>query len=354
MTGVRYIILFAIGEIVLSILCFALPIQAQRLDTMAVINELRQHQYDRAFLRGDSLLASAYGRITYDTLFIRRPPGRWAIKFRTNFSGDEFETKGNRQGVPFHGKVSTHAHATVSATVSYRGLSVGLALNPSKLAGKDKDNELSIISYGNKFGFDASYLSSKSYSGHTRSGDVRIPIAKGMVNQKVMDFNAYYAFNGRRFSMPAAFTQSYQQLRSAGSVLVGMSMDAIKTDIVPQEAINYGRVKWKVFDLGIGAGYGYNLVVKRHRTPHWLFHLSTLPTFDIILRSHVSSDGLRQNLSYHFPCVIFTSRGAIVYSWKNMYVGSSMIFNYSATGDPDRLHITRNRWRLHLSYGFRF
>lgn len=62
MSGVRYIIVLMIARSVLSILCSALSAQAQRLDTMAVINELRQHQYDRAFLRGDSLLASAYAR----------------------------------------------------------------------------------------------------------------------------------------------------------------------------------------------------------------------------------------------------------------------------------------------------
>lgn len=350
-TCLRLITPFLCVLLLLPALSEAKPLDG---DTVSVSNTPARRIRRRALFLGDSLLASAYSHISYDTLFIHRPPGKWTVKFRVNGSRDEFETKGRRDNIPYHGRVRANPHATLSAAVSYRGLALGFSLNPSKLAGINKDNEIAVLSYGNRFGFDAAYLSSKSYRGYTRSGDTHIPISKGMVNQKIFNLNAYYAFSGRRFSFPAAFSQSYQQLRSAGSLLAGFSTEGVRTTISAQPAIGYGQVKWRIFEMGIGLGYGYNFVVKRHRHPHWLFHISVLPTTDVVLSSHITSDGHRQDLSYRFPSVIITGRAAIVYSWKNMFVGSSAILNYSGAGDTDRLHINRNRFRLRLTYGFRF
>ena len=39
----------------------------------------------------------------------------------------------------------------------------------------------------------------------------------------MLTLNAYYAFNGRRFSYPAVFSQSWMQKRSCGSLMLGAS-----------------------------------------------------------------------------------------------------------------------------------
>lgn len=307
--------------------------------------------HDRRLHRGDSLLASKYSKITYDTLYIHRPRGtRWTVKVRGNISGAKIETEGQRDGTPFHAKVKSDYRGTMSFAVTYRGVSLGFAINPAKIAGKSKDNELNLVSYGNKFGFDASYLSSKTYSGSVSSGGVEAGVSKGMVSQHALNFNAYYAFNGRRFSIPAAFTQSYIQRRSAGSVMVGVSFDGQATNIDKVETVGYGAVKLRILEVGIGAGYGYNLVAGKR----WLFHLSALPTFDVFIKSHISEGGQRVSMDYKFPCAIITGRGAAVYSWANKFVGATMVYYNSSEGSRSRLHIVRDKWRLRVFYGFRF
>lgn len=46
---------------------------------------------------------------------------------------------------------------------------------------------------------------------------------------QVLNLTGYYTFNHRRFSYPAAFTQSYIQRRSAGSWLAGISYQSSRT-----------------------------------------------------------------------------------------------------------------------------
>ena len=313
--------------------------------------QARLQRADRHLHKGDQLLEAKYKKISFDTLYIGRPDARWTIKLRTNLSGAQLKFNGSKNQIPFNGDLRADYRGTLSVAVAYRGIAVGLAVNPAKLAGKSKDNEFNLNSYSNKFGFDVVLLSSKTYHGSVETNGVSSDINKGQLKQKAVNLNFYYAFNGRRFSFPAAFSQSYVQKRSAGSFMLGMSMDGQYTDaydVMTNSGV--GNAKMRIYALGIGAGYGYNLVVGRH----WLFHLSTLPTFDVLLRSYIETDEGKVNLHYRFPSVIIVGRGAAVYSWKNKFFGATMVFNYSSVGDENRLQIKRAKERLRLFYGFRF
>ena len=128
----------------------------------------RLYKYDTVLHHGDSLLASNYRKVNFDTLYISRPDARWTIKLRFNLSGAKIKADGSRDGQPFHGELRSDYRGTLSAAVAYRGVAAGFAINPDKLAGKSKDNEFNLNSYGNRFGFDIVYLASKTYSGHLR------------------------------------------------------------------------------------------------------------------------------------------------------------------------------------------
>lgn len=313
--------------------------------------QARLQRADRHLHKGDQLLEAKYKKISFDTLYIGRPDARWTIKLRTNLSGAQLNFNGSKNQISFNGDLRADYRGTLSVAVAYRGIAVGLAVNPAKLAGKSKDNEFNLNSYSNKFGFDVVLLSSKTYHGSVETNGVSSDINNGQLKQKAVNLNFYYAFNGRRFSFPAAFSQSYVQKRSAGSFMLGMSMDGQYTnayDVMTNSGV--GNAKMRIYALGIGAGYGYNLVAGRH----WLFHLSTLPTFDVLLRSYIETDEGKVNLHYRFPSVIIVGRGAAVYSWKNKFFGATMVFNYSSVGDEDRLQIKRTKERLRLFYGFRF
>ena len=310
----------------------------------------RLYKYDTMLHHGDSLLASNYRKVNFDTLYISRPNARWTIKLRFNLSGAKIKADGRKDGQPFHGELRSDYRGTLSAAVSYRGVAAGIAINPAKLAGKSKDNEFNLNSYGNRFGFDIVYLASKTYSGDVTYNALKEHIAKGQANQKALNINAYYVFNSRRFSFPAAFSQSYIQRHSAGSFMVGASLDGQTAEISGTSLSTDQMVKLKTIEFDIGAGYGYNLVAGSH----WLFHLSALPTFDVLVKSKIAVAGNEVSMGYHFPDVIITGRGASVYSWRNKFAGATMVFNFSTIGDESKLQLGRDKWRIRFFYGFRF
>lgn len=315
-------------------------------------NALRKRlvKYDQLLHAGNAILAERYQRINYDTAYIMRPPGRWTIKLRGNLSGAWIRTTGRNGEDQYHTEVESDFRGTLSMAVAYRGLGAAVALNPMKLAGKSQDYELNVNSYSNRFGFDIVFLSSKTYHGKASMNDEVTPIEKGAIRQQALNVNLYYAFNSKRFSFPAAFSQSYLQRRSAGSFMVGASFDGQITDIDANETANQQPINLKLMEIGIGAGYGYNLVAGKR----WLFHLSLLPTFDFYIHSRLKENGERINLHYRFPSLITTGRGAAVYSWRNQFAVASLIYNNSVVGDRDQLQVRRSKWRVRFTYGFRF
>lgn len=303
---------------------------------------------DKRLHRNDQLLKSHYQRVNFDTLYIARPNERWTIKLRGNLSGARLKFDGKDERKAFSGDLKADYRGTMSVAVAYRGIALGIAINPAKLAGKSKDNEFNLNSYGNEFGFDIVYLSSKTYHGKVTSDGYTSYFDKGQVKQQAINLNGYYAFNHKRFSFPAAFTQSYIQKRNAGSIMIGTSLDAQQTDVANFDN-NGGKVRLRIMQLGIGAGYGYNLVLGRH----WLFHLSALPTMDVLIKSDIKENDNKVTMPYHFPSVIITGRGAAVYSWRNKFAGITMVYNTSPTGSHNRLYMNREKGRIRLFYGFR-
>lgn len=315
----------------------------------------RLARYDRQLFRGDSLLAANYHKVKYDTAYIGRPDARWTIKYRGNLSGADMRTTNVTDGVQNRSRVTADCRGTLSMAVAYRGLGLGVAVNPAKFAGKCKDFEYNLNSYSNRYGFDVVFLSSKTYHGYKASDAERIDIRKGQISQNALNLNFYYAFNYRRFSFPAAFSQSYIQKRSAGSWMIGASFDGSKTEL--------NDMTIRLNEFAVGAGYAYNLVA----FSHWLFHFSALPTVTVYSHDYTktkttvdkgngqtATNTIRHDMKYHFPSAIITGRAAAVYSWRNKFAGATAVYNYSVAGDEDHLQVRRNKWRVRMFFGFRF
>ena len=311
-------------------------------------DSLRQRARVQA-LRIDSLLAEKNSRVNYDTVYIGRPQSRLTLKLRSNISGSKFRVKGQRNEMEGGSNVSTDNKMTLSIGGSYRGISAGLALNPGKLFGHYKDYELNLNAYGNRYGVDVAYQSSTTLSGNVSINDEDFFMQKGVMNMKMLTVNGYYAFNGRRFSYPAAFTQSYIQRRSAGSWLVGFSFlggsltaGEKKSERMPDYRIYVGH-------LGIGGGYGYNLALGQN----WLIHLSALPTLVISNRNNIKVDGQRRDMATEFPDLILAERAAIVRNFGNKYfAGATLVMTNSLLGDDD-IDINYRKWRTRLFVGVR-
>lgn len=297
------------------------------------------------FQRVDSTLTANYRKGNIDTNYISRPMTKWTLKARYNLSGAKIEAEGVENGRHFRSELTADNKSTLSVAVSYLGFSVSAALNPAKLMGKYNDYELNINSYGNRFGWDFIYQDARNFTGwHDHEGVGRIELPADMLSVKTLNLNAYYAFNGRRFSYPAAFSQSYIQRRSAGSLLLaasGMAQHATLDWLLKTEL--------KMTNIGIGAGYGYNYVPARG----WLLHLSALPTFMVSSHTSMTFGGIRVPLDYHFPEVIITGRGAVVKQTNNLFYGLSMVYNFTNIGDEEDFSLHNQKWRIRTFFGLR-
>ncbi len=297
--------------------------------------------------RVDSVLSKRYWRSNVDTNYIVRPKTKWTVTGRLNVSGARIKTEGVENGWKFKSQMDADCKSTVSVGVNYLGISLSVSLNPAKLLGRYKDFEMNFCSYGNRFGFDMAYQDARNFKGwHEFEGMERITLPADVLKVKTLNLNAYYAFNHRRFSYPAAFSQSYIQCQSAGSFLLGASAQG-------QWATVNGTydTQLKVTNIAVGAGYGYNYVP----ASKWLLHISALPT--IIFYSHASLTigDERIPLHYHFPEVIITGRGAVVRQvGKNKFAGLSMVYNFTSIGDKDALIVQNTKWRIRGFFGFRF
>ena len=303
-------------------------------------------QAQSLFHRADSLLTQNYFKGNVDTAYIQRPTTKWTVTARMNVSGARMEAIGIDNGQHFKSEMEANRKSTISVGASYLGFTLSAALNPAKLMGKYRDYELNFNSYGRRFGFDVIYQDAHNFTGwHDHEGMERIMLPDGMPKVKTLNLNAFYIFNSRRFSYPAAFSQSYIQRRSAGSFLLAASGMAQRASLDWDQ-----EMQLKIVNVGLGAGYGYNYVPNKG----WLLHISALPTFIVYSNTSMTFGDNRIPLHYHFPEVIITGRGAVVRQWSNKFLGMSMVFNFSNNGDEASLALHNIKWRIRTFFGLRF
>ena len=312
---------------------------------LTAMSQLNAQGLWRVVKRADSLLTARYRRGNVDTAYVVRPATNWTLTARLNMYATLLEMEGKQDGTPFTSKMQADYKTTFSVGVNYLGVAVSLSLNPAKLLGKYKDFEVNLSSYGRRWGFDVGYQDARNFTGwYQDEGEPRIELPPEVLTMKALNANAYYVLNHRRFSYPAAFSQSYIQRRSAGSFLLGLSG-------LHMQAETSGTLEslLKMTNIGLGAGYGYNWVPWRN----WLFHLSVLPTLTVFSHTSLTVSDDRIPLDYHFPEVIVTSRAAIVRQFGNMFAGTRIVYNFTNIGDRDKLSLYHNKWHARLFVGLR-
>ena len=310
-----------------------------------ITHDVQAQKLWRMLKHNDSIMSQRYRSGNIDTLYITRPSTRWTLTGRINVSGAKLKMEDKQMGIPFRSEMTADYKSTISLGVNYLGVTLSMALNPAKLLGKYKDFEINLNSYNNRWGFDFIYQDARNFKGwHETEGQSRLELPPEVLTLKSLNVNAYYAFNHRRFSYPAAFTQSYIQRRSAGSFLLAVSGQGqrAKTKAQYESLLN-------VTNIGIGAGYGYNWVPSRH----WLLHISSLPTFTVFSNTSLTVNDERIPLKYRFPEVIITARGAVIRQFGNMFVGMTMVYNFTNIGDENELSIHNDKWRTRLLVGLR-
>ena len=302
--------------------------------------------------RMDSALAARYYKIPYDTNYVVRPQGRLTLKVRMNQTGNSIHAKGTVNGLYSKADLSTSHKTTFALAAIYRGIGVGFAVNPAKWKGIYKDYEFNLNYYSNRLSLDLSYQRSESLAGDIKGDRGEQHLLDEDLKMKVLNMVGYYAFNHRRFSFPAAFTQSYIQRRSAGSWLAGISYQGGSietTDKLKERNPNAPDVRIYLGHIGIGGGYGYNWVLGNK----WLLHFSMLPTFVVYNRNNMTVNGVRKKAKHMRFNMIFNERVAVVRNLSPRYfIGATLVMNNSIF-DDDAVVVNQNKWRARAFFGMR-
>lgn len=317
-----------------------MDVNAQKLD--------RQQRKERM----DSVLTARYYSIPYDTNYVVRPDGKLTLKVRLNQTGNSFHVKGAVNGIPAKADLKTSHKNTVSIGASYRGISTALALNPGKLSGAYKDYEFNLNYYSSSISLDFSYQRSTTLAGDVYRNNVLERLVSGDLTLKVVNLAGYYSINHRRFSYPAAFTQTYIQRRSAGSWLVGISYQggSIETSrSLKEKNPDAPEVNIELGHIGIGGGYGQNWVFGKK----WLLHFSMLPTVVVYNRNNFILNGERKEAKHIRFNMIFNERAAVVRNFSSRYfAGLTFVMNNSVF-DDDSVIVNQNKWRARAIFGLR-
>ena len=302
--------------------------------------------------RVDSVLTDRYYDISYDTNYVVRPEGKLTLKVRINQTGNDFHAKGTVNDIYSKADLSTSHKTTFSIAGIYRGIGVGMAINPAKWKGIYKDYEFNLNYYSSSISLDFSYQRSESLAGDIHRGNNLQRLESGDIILKVVNLAGYYTFNHRRFSFPAAFTQSYIQRHSAGSWLAGISYQggSIETsDELMAKNPNAPDVSIRIGHIGIGGGYGYNWVLGKK----WLLHFSMLPTFVVYNRNKFIMNGERKEAKRMRFNMIFNERAAIVRNFSSRYFAGITLAMNNSIFDDNVVVVNQNKWRARAFFGMR-
>lgn len=238
--------------------------------------------------------------------------------------------------------------------VGWRWVFLGYTLDLNHLSSDKKKTEFGLSLYSSQIGIDLFYRKTgddyriKSIS---IGNDINTSAMNGVkfdgLSASIKGFNIYYIFNHRKFSYPAAYSQSTMQKRSCGSPLVGvgytrhtLSMDWNKLvdlakaklggqiEMPPVDSVLKSKVKYA--DFSISGGYAYNYVF----APRWLFDVSLSVA---LAYNSANSDTDHSFLSFRdFSMRNFNLDGVgrfgIVWNNNRLYAGANAIlhsYNYS-------------------------
>lgn len=228
---------------------------------------------------------------------------------------------------------------------------------------KPKKKEMSLNIYSSKFGIDLYYRKTGSdFKLRSHEGfNLNTPPFRNLhfdgLQSSIKGLNAYWIFNHRKFSYPAAYSQSTNQRRSAGSFMAGfsysqhrISFDAGKLPPAILGQLSYGlrfdNIKYS--DYSLGFGYGYNWVFAKN----WVSNLSLLPGIGY-KKSRIDDHDFKSESWIKDINFDLITRAGIVYNNAKYFVGASLVLHTYDYRKPN-LSVTNSFGTLRIYAGFNF
>lgn len=280
----------------------------------------------------------------FDTLYISPNRYNYAL-MATHFSNFEYYSVTSEFPQPQKLSFSPNPHNKIGLYFGWRWIFLGWSVDIDdiyrKTNRKNKGTEFDLSLYSSKLGVDIFYRrTGNSTEIHKIRGfydEIPSDYSEDFSGLKVdiKGLNLYYIFNNRKFSYPAAFSQSTNQRRNAGTFIAGFSISKHNLDFdyqqLPayiQERMNPGMKvnKIKYTNANISFGYAYNWVFARN----CLACLSLTPAI-AYKASDVDAETQEGKAWYSKFNLDFLLRAGVVYNNGKYFVGTSFVgknYNY--------------------------
>lgn len=280
----------------------------------------------------------------FDTLYISPNRYNYAL-MATHFSNFEYYSVTSEFPQPQKLSFSPNPHNKIGLYFGWRWIFLGWSVDIDdiyrKTNRKNKGTEFDLSLYSSKLGVDIFYRrTGNNYKIHKIRGfydEIPSDYSEDFSGLKVdiKGLNLYYIFNNRKFSYPAAFSQSTNQRRNAGTFIAGFSISKHNLDFdyqqLPayiQERMNPGMKvnKIKYTNTNISFGYAYNWVFARN----CLACLSLTPAI-AYKASDVDAETQEGKAWYSKFNLDFLLRAGVVYNNGKYFVGTSFVgknYNY--------------------------
>ena len=280
----------------------------------------------------------------FDTLYISPNRYNYAL-MTTHFSNFEYYTVTSEFPQPQKLSFSPNPHNKIGLYFGWRWIFLGWSVDVDdiyrKTGRKNKGTEFDLSLYSSKLGVDIFYRrTGNNYKIHKIRGfydEIPSDYSEKFNGLKVniKGLNLYYIFNNRRFSYPAAFSQSTNQRRNAGTFIAGFSISKHNLDFDYQQLPDYIQRKMnpsmkvnkiKYTNANISFGYAYNWVFARN----CLACLSFTPAI-AYKASDVDAESNEGRTWYGKLNLDFLLRAGIVYNNGKYFAGSSFVgknYNY--------------------------
>ena len=280
----------------------------------------------------------------FDTLYISPNRYNYAL-MATHFSNFEYYSVTSEFPQPQKLSFSPNPHNKIGLYFGWRWIFLGWSVDIDDIYRKTnrttQGTEFDLSLYSSKLGVDIFYRrTGNNYKIHKIRGfydEIPSDYSEDFSGLKVdiKGLNLYYIFNNRKFSYPAAFSQSTNQRRNAGTFIAGFSISKHNLDFdyqqLPayiQERMNPGMKvnKIKYTNANISFGYAYNWVFARN----CLACLSLTPAI-AYKASDVDAETQEGKAWYSKFNLDFLLRAGVVYNNGKYFVGTSFVgknYNY--------------------------
>ena len=296
---------------------------------------------------------------TKDSLYVA--PNIYNMTILTQYSYNyeyyKFSTPGGKQGV----RISPENNNKIGLYAGWRWIFAGWSFDLTKNSAK-KDFNFSF--YTAKLGIDLFFREryegfeiTSAHGFYDKQGEEikRFNHAFDGFKTKQKGVNVYYIFNNKRFSYPAAYSQTTNQRISAGSFILGLSYneqsfdfnysrldEKLKESLEPE--LMFNKVKYK--DYSINFGYSYN----------WVFAKNFLANVSFTPGMGYKNSSLRLRDSKEFISNVnfdFVTRAAVVYNNQEYYIGASLV-SHTYSYHKKTLSVVNSFGVINLYTGFNF